>query len=72
MQTFEALTDLLRILGDPTRLRLLAGLNQGELSVGEITQVTGLSQNPGAGSVRPGILRRELKCLCSHAARVIA
>lgn len=44
MQDFESLTDLLRVLGDPTRLRLLAALSQGELSVGEITQVTGLSQ----------------------------
>lgn len=60
MQTFEALTDLLRILGDPTRLRLLAGLNQGELSVGEITQVTGLSQ--------PRV-SRHLKLLCE--ARVL-
>lgn len=44
MKSFEALTELLRVLADPTRLRLLAALNQGELSVGEITQVTGLSQ----------------------------
>lgn len=60
MQTLEALTDLLRVLGDPTRLRLLAGLNQGELSVGEITQVTGLSQ--------PRV-SRHLKLLCE--ARVL-
>ena len=44
MQSFESLADLLRVLGDPTRLRLLAALNHGELSVREITQVTGLSQ----------------------------
>ena len=44
MHSVESLTDLLRILGDPTRLRLLAALSHGELSVGEITQVTGLSQ----------------------------
>ena len=58
MRTFEDLADLLRILGDPTRLRLLASLNQGELSVSEITQVTGLSQ--------PRV-SRHLKLLCeSH------
>ena len=60
MQTFEGLADLLRVLGDPTRLRLLAGLNQGELSVGEMTQVTGLSQ--------PRV-SRHLKLLCE--ARVL-
>ena len=61
MRTFEELADLLRILGDPTRLRLLASLNQGELSVSEITQVTGFSQ--------PRV-SRHLKLLCeSHVLR---
>ena len=55
MNSVESLTDLLRALGDPTRLRLLTALNQGELSVGEITQVTGLSQ--------PRV-SRHLKLLC--------
>jgi len=44
MRNSEELAELLRALGDPTRLRLLAGLSHGELTVGEITQVTGLSQ----------------------------
>ncbi len=55
MKSVESLTNLLRILGDPTRLRLLTALNQGELSVREITQVTGLSQ--------PRV-SRHLKLLC--------
>ena len=55
MKSVESLTDLLRTLGDPTRLRLLTALNQGELSVREITQVTGLSQ--------PRV-SRHLKLLC--------
>ena len=55
MKSVESLTDLLRVLGDPTRLRLLTALNQGELSVREITQVTGLSQ--------PRV-SRHLKLLC--------
>jgi len=49
------LANLMRVLGDPTRLRLLAALNRGELSVREITQVTGLSQ--------PRV-SRHLKLLC--------
>lgn len=44
MKTVRELSDLLRVLQDPTRLRLLWGLRHGELSVGEIVQVTGLSQ----------------------------
>ena len=55
MKSVESLTDLLRVLGDPTRLRLLTALNHGELSVREITQVTGLSQ--------PRV-SRHLKLLC--------
>ena len=60
MQSCEQVTELLRALGDPTRLRLLAGLSHGELAVGEITQVTGLSQ--------PRV-SRHLKLLCD--ARVL-
>ena len=55
MKSVESLTDLLRVLGEPTRLRLLTALNHGELSVREITQVTGLSQ--------PRV-SRHLKLLC--------
>jgi ArsR family transcriptional regulator len=38
-------TDLLRLLGDPTRVRLLALLERGELSVAELTRVTRLTQS---------------------------
>lgn len=55
MQNAHELAELLRILGDPTRLRLLVALKQGELTVGEITRVTGLSQ--------PRV-SRHLKLLC--------
>ncbi len=44
MNSLGKLTDLLRVLQDPTRLRLLWVLQRGELSVGEVVQVTGLSQ----------------------------
>ncbi len=40
----SGLVELLRLLGDPTRLRLLVALLEAELTVGEITRVTGLSQ----------------------------
>jgi len=60
MISIAELTDLLRVLQDPTRLRLLWVLRHGELSVGEVVQVTGLSQ--------PRI-SRHLKLLCD--ARVV-
>ena len=44
MNSLGKLTDLLQVLKDPTRLRLLWVLQRGELSVGEVVQVTGLSQ----------------------------
>ncbi len=55
MYELRKLTDLLRVLQDPTRLRLLWVLRRGELSVGEVVQVTGLSQ--------PRV-SRHLKLLC--------
>jgi len=55
MKDVQAVAELLRVLGDPTRLRLLAGLSHGELTVGEITEVTRLSQ--------PRV-SRHLKLLC--------
>ena len=39
------LPDLFRSLGDPTRLRILAVLREGELSVGELSEVLGLAQS---------------------------
>ncbi len=60
MRNTQELVELLRVLGDPTRLRLLVALRQGELTVGEITRVTGLSQ--------PRV-SRHLKLLCD--ARVL-
>ncbi len=55
MKTTQELVDLLRILGDPTRLRIVAVLRHAELTVGELTRVTGLSQ--------PRV-SRHLKLLC--------
>ena len=40
-----ATTDLLRLLGDPTRVRLLALLAREELTVAEITDITQLAQS---------------------------
>ena len=45
MSSLAATTDLLRLLGDPTRLRLLALLAWDELTVAEIVRVTELAQS---------------------------
>jgi len=44
MEDTEQLATVFRALGDPSRLRLLHAVEQGELTVSEITEVTGLSQ----------------------------
>lgn len=45
MPDLSATTELLRVLGDPTRVRLLALLAHEELTVAEITDVTRLAQS---------------------------
>ena len=58
----DELVEQLKQLGDPTRLRLLAALSQGELTVGEMTRVTSLSQPRVSRHLRlmteAGLLRR--------------
>jgi DNA-binding transcriptional ArsR family regulator/protein-L-isoaspartate O-methyltransferase len=44
MDDLEQRAAFLAILADPTRLRLLKTLSEGELTVAELTRVTGLSQ----------------------------
>lgn len=44
MASIEQTTDLCRLLSDPTRVRLIALLEQEELTVAELTQLTQLSQ----------------------------
>ncbi|MGK3991796.1 metalloregulator ArsR/SmtB family transcription factor [Sorangium sp. So ce1024] len=45
MPDLSTTTELLRLLGDPTRVRLLALLGREELTVAEITDVTQLAQS---------------------------
>lgn len=58
----DQLVEQLKQLGDPSRLRLLTALSQGELTVGEMTRVTGLSQPRVSRHLRlmteAGLLRR--------------
>ncbi len=45
MLSLHTTTDLFRLLGDRTRLRLLALLGQEEFTVAELTRITGLTQS---------------------------
>lgn len=55
-----ALTSLLKVLGDPTRLRILALLEREELSVGELSRTLGMSQSRVSNHLR---VMRELDLL---------
>jgi ArsR family transcriptional regulator len=45
MSSLDASTELLSLFADPTRVRLVALLSSGELSVAELTSVVGLAQS---------------------------
>jgi ArsR family transcriptional regulator len=45
MLTLNSSTDLLKLLSDPTRVRLLALLSREDLTVAELTEITGLPQS---------------------------
>lgn len=55
MSDLQATTELCRLLGDPTRVRLLSLLASEELTVAELTEVTGLGQS--RVSTHLGLLR---------------
>ncbi len=46
------LSDMLRLLADPTRLRILALLEREELSVGELTKAVGMAQSRVSNHLR--------------------
>ena len=69
MSALQTTTELLRLLSEPTRVRLLALLGREELTVAELTGVTQLSQSRvsthlgklrEAGFVRDDLARRML------------
>lgn len=44
-QTAERMASLFESLSDPTRVRIIAALSSGEVSVGDLVQVVGLSKS---------------------------
>ena len=54
-RTVEALADTFRVLGDPTRVRILDALSGGELCVCDIASLVGISES--AASLQLRLLR---------------
>ena len=51
-QTTQSLADLFRLLGDPTRLRIVDALTSAELCVHEISERIGLSESAVSHQLR--------------------
>ena len=52
MQATDPLASVLKVMADPTRLRMLALLERDELSVGELTRALGMSQSRVSNHLR--------------------
>ncbi len=48
----EALAETFRVLGDPTRVRILDVLSTGELCVGDIASLVGISESAASHQLR--------------------
>jgi ArsR family transcriptional regulator, lead/cadmium/zinc/bismuth-responsive transcriptional repressor len=51
-RTVEALADTFRVLGDPTRVRILDALSHGELCVCDIASLVGISESAASHQLR--------------------
>ena len=51
-RTVEALADVFRALGDPTRVRILDSLSSGELCVCDIASLVGISESAASHQLR--------------------
>ena len=51
-RTVEALADTFRVLGDPTRVRILDALASGELCVCDIASLVGISESAASHQLR--------------------
>jgi ArsR family transcriptional regulator, lead/cadmium/zinc/bismuth-responsive transcriptional repressor len=51
-RTVEALADTFRVLGDPTRVRMLDALSSGELCVCDIASLVGISESAVSHQLR--------------------
>ena len=51
-RTVEALADTFRVLGDPTRVRILDALSSGELCVCDIASLVGTSESAASHQLR--------------------
>jgi DNA-binding transcriptional ArsR family regulator len=52
LDTVGALADIFKVLGDPTRVRILDALSRGELCVCHLSQLLGLSESAVSHQLR--------------------
>jgi ArsR family transcriptional regulator, lead/cadmium/zinc/bismuth-responsive transcriptional repressor len=52
VRTVEGLADTFRVLGDPTRVRMLDALSPGELCVCDIASLVGISESAASHQLR--------------------
>ena len=52
MHTVDGLTEIFRVLGDPTRVRILDVLASGELCVGDLARAVGISESAVSHQLR--------------------
>ena len=65
----DALAEIFRALGDPTRVRVLDALSHGELCVCDLAQLIGLSQSATSHQLR--LLRALRLVRCRRAGRMV-
>jgi ArsR family transcriptional regulator, lead/cadmium/zinc/bismuth-responsive transcriptional repressor len=51
-RTLEGLADIFRVLGDPTRVRILNALSEGELCVGDLAAQLGATESAVSHQLR--------------------
>ena len=51
-QTVEGLTEIFRVLGDPTRVRILDALSHGERCVGDLAALLGATESAVSHQLR--------------------
>jgi len=51
-QTVEGLTEIFRVLGDPTRVRILDALSRAELCVGDLASRLGVTESAVSHQLR--------------------
>ncbi len=67
--TIDGLTEIFRVLGDPTRVRILDALSRAELCVGDLAQRLGVTESAVSHQLR--LLRNTRIVRCRREGRMM-